>query len=241
MTVKQTQNASNKPWRRWPFAIFALLAGLAVFSCVSLEAARRFSYEEDKSVVLREVLDSLEQLRHEVSNHETEIRMYEEKFKNQEDILDSIRQQITDTLKTVKEALKNQTSAVEARLASQETSAKGLTSELKSHATDSVAVLNEYKQRIQEIEKVVDIQNRNIENLQSALRSLSEVLQIKDNLAEKETVSSVNGSHAVYRVKAGDSLEKIAKQNNTTIKKIKELNNLTKDQIIIGQKLLLPE
>ena len=45
----------------------------------------------------------------------------------------------------------------------------------------------------------------------------------------------------IYRVKAGDSLEKIAKQNQTTIKKLKEANQLANDQIIVGQKLKLPE
>ena len=43
-----------------------------------------------------------------------------------------------------------------------------------------------------------------------------------------------------YTVKAGDSLYAIANQNNTTVDKLKELNNLTSNNLSIGQKLILP-
>lgn len=43
-----------------------------------------------------------------------------------------------------------------------------------------------------------------------------------------------------YTVKAGDSLYAIASQNNTTVDKLKELNNLTSNNLSIGQKLILP-
>lgn len=43
----------------------------------------------------------------------------------------------------------------------------------------------------------------------------------------------------VYYVKAGDMLYKIAQEYNTTVNRIKELNNLTSDYLYIGQKLYL--
>lgn len=227
MAQEKTQCERFLLMRRWLNAIFALIC----FIPQPTEAARnRYSYEEDKSVVLREILDSIEQLRHEVSNHEVEIRMYEEKFKNQEDILDTLRQQTADALKTVKEALKNQTASVESKLTAQENATKGL-------SNDSLSLLSEYKNRIIELERAIEVQNRNLSNLQTAMRSLTEVLQGKENSPSNDSL----GNTRIYKVKAGDSLEKIAKQNNTTIKKIKEINNLTRDQIIVGQKLQLPE
>jgi len=214
---------------------FALLLALASLTTAEGAARNRYSYEEDKSVMLREILDSLEQLRHEVSNHEAEIRMYEEKFKNQEEILDSLRQQTADMLKSVKEALKNQASSIDSKIASQDTLAK----DLKNHASDSSTVLSEYKRRIIELEKAIEGQNRNLDNLQQAMRSLTEVLSTKDVVADNASGASPSGK--VYRVKAGDTLGEIAKANGTTVKRIKELNNLTRDQIIVGQKLQLPE
>ena len=89
------------------------------------------------------------------------------------------------------------------------------------------------------MEKMIEIQNSNIENLQGALSSLMNALQAKEIPSEKSIAET--GPVKIYQVKSGDSLEKIAKQNQTNIKKIKELNNLTGDQIIIGQKLKLPE
>ena len=43
-----------------------------------------------------------------------------------------------------------------------------------------------------------------------------------------------------YSVKAGDTLYSIAKKNNTSINKIKQLNNLLTDSLAIGQNLKLP-
>lgn len=225
----------------WLYIFSPLAFSLIFFHSACLSAARnRPSYEEDKSVMMREILDSLDNLRHEVNNHEAEIRMFEEKFKNQEEILDTLRNQMTSTLQAVKETLKSQSATLDARLATHENAAKGLSTDFKSYTNDYAQTLSDYKRRIVELEKMIDAQNHNIENLQAALNSLMDALQIKDTPQDK-TADSEPGSPKIYRVKSGDSLEKIARQNQTTIKKLKELNNLTSDQIIIGQKLKLPE
>jgi len=52
------------------------------------------------------------------------------------------------------------------------------------------------------------------------------------------TGSGVAGE--TYTVKSGDSLTKIAKMHNTTIKAIRAENNLTTDHIKVGQKLKIP-
>ena len=51
---------------------------------------------------------------------------------------------------------------------------------------------------------------------------------------------SSNGNGNTYTVKSGDVLEKIARNNNTTIKEIMRLNNLQTTMIKVGQKLKLP-
>ena len=47
-------------------------------------------------------------------------------------------------------------------------------------------------------------------------------------------------AYNTYTVKAGDTLYGIALANGTTVEKIKDINNLTKNNLSIGQKLLLP-
>jgi N-acetylmuramoyl-L-alanine amidase len=51
--------------------------------------------------------------------------------------------------------------------------------------------------------------------------------------------ASVDGDNR-YTVKAGDSLWKIAKNNGITVAMLKQANNLTKDTLRVGQKLVIP-
>lgn len=217
------------------FCAFALVIAASAHA-----AFGRYSKQEETSTTLREVLVALDDLKHEVRNHETEIRTFEEKYRNQEEIIDSLRKQMSDAFQAMRESLKNHATSLEAKFAGQDSAAKGLTASLQHHASDSAAALSDYKKRIAELEKTLDLQSRNIENLQAALRSLTEVMQVKD--APHDISKDVSkGTDKIYRVKPGDSLDKIARQNQTTVKKLKELNNLTRDQIIVGQKLNLPE
>jgi len=59
-----------------------------------------------------------------------------------------------------------------------------------------------------------------------------------------KTATPVESPHAtggaVYLVKAGDSLTRIAKTHGTTIKALKMANNLNSDRISIGEKLKIP-
>ncbi|CAM3066373.1 LysM peptidoglycan-binding domain-containing protein [Sporolactobacillus spathodeae] len=60
--------------------------------------------------------------------------------------------------------------------------------------------------------------------------------------AAKTSVSSTvssNSSGAIYKVKSGDSLWKIARTHRTTVQSIKSLNSLTSDRIYVGQQLKL--
>jgi LysM repeat protein len=218
----------------------SLLFCVILIFCDLGAARNRPSYEEDRGILIREILDSLDSLRSEVTNHETEIRIFEERFKNQEEILDSIRNQTNVAVQGVKESLKGHSGTLESRLARHDDNTKGLSEDFKLFSKEYGQVLAEYKSRLFELEKVFEAQNRNIESLQVAMNALIEAIQPKEMPKTNPSAQSQNAS-TIYRVKAGDSLEKIAKQNQTTIKKIKELNNLTSDQIIIGQKLIISE
>ena len=45
---------------------------------------------------------------------------------------------------------------------------------------------------------------------------------------------------STYTVKKGDNLYDIAKKNNTTVNELKKLNNLTSNNLSIGQVIKLP-
>jgi LysM repeat protein len=190
-------------------------------------------YQTDTNTAVREMRDSLDALRHEVNNHETEIRMAEERSNNQEATISSMRQQLLDSTQSNKELLKGNSTSIDGKIVNIETINKGIIGDigqLKTHANDTSTVLAEYKKKISDLEKTVSQLSQNIEHLQAALRSLTEAV------AGPSTVDSGK----TYRVKSGDSLEKIARAHNTTIKAIKELNKLSHDRIVIGQTLQIP-
>ena len=80
---------------------------------------------------------------------------------------------------------------------------------------------------------------KKLNNLTSNNLSLGQKLLIPTNNTETPTTPQVPQSNT-YTVKSGDSLYAIARNFNTTIDAIKTLNNLTSNNLSLGQKLLIP-
>lgn len=72
---------------------------------------------------------------------------------------------------------------------------------------------------------------KRINNLTNNFIAINQELKIPTKI-EEET--------QLYNVKPGDTLYKIAKENNTTVQDIKNINNLTSDILTIGTKLIIP-
>ena len=72
---------------------------------------------------------------------------------------------------------------------------------------------------------------KKLNNLSSNNLSIGQVLKIP---------TTTSDSKLTYTVKKGDSLYSIARTYNTTVDEIKRLNNLTSNNLSIGQTLLLP-
>lgn len=170
--------------------------------------------------------DTLYDFQHEIGNHEEELRIFEERINTQDNILDSLRQQVLDTNLANKELVKGNAASVETRMAGMESTMSGMISDLRQlqdHANDSAKALAQYKKKISELEKHID-------DIQSAMNSLLEVLKQDSSSIPKST----------YKVQSGDRLEKIARRHHTTVKKLKQVNGLKNDRIYIGQTLKIP-
>lgn len=179
---------------------------------------------------------SLQNLSYSVNNQDQEIATLKQKFHNQEAILDSMHTEVKELIKAAKESQKNSGEKVDSRLKSMEKNLDKLVSDLKQfkkHANDSSSSLGQLEKKLKEQEEISSLQAQQIKDLESALRTLANALQVK-------APASSASSSGEYRVKAGDSLEKIAKENGTTIEAIKRENNLTKSTIYPGQKLHIP-
>ena len=91
------------------------------------------------------------------------------------------------------------------------------------------SIANKYNTTIDELKR--------INNLTSNILSIGQVLKLPSDKAsdvenEENTIS--------YTVQKGDSLYSIARKYDTTIDRIKDLNNLTTNLLSIGQVLLIP-
>ncbi len=205
-------------------------------SMLSLHATPRNYYDQETATALREMRDTLGMLQHELANHEIEMRMLAERISNQEATISSLRQQLLDANQANKELVVNNIASYEDKISQLDAANKNLVADmrqLKTHANETSTVLAEFK-------KTSGRQTKNIDNLQTALRSLTEALQAADGAPGMPKDQIADSDSKIYAVKPGDNLEKIARDRNTTIKAIKELNNLANDRIKVGQKLRIP-
>lgn len=75
-----------------------------------------------------------------------------------------------------------------------------------------------------------------LNNLETDMLSIGQQLKVPvDNSVQDEPYG-----FTIYTVRIGDTLYSIAKKNNTTVNKIKELNNLESDTLVVGQQLKIP-
>lgn len=216
------------------FFLTLALMGAIVFGSLGA-VQRRSGYYEGDSVAINETRDTLDILKHRVENQETEIKAFEQKIENLDLVLESLRDQIEESSTSQKERLQGNANALEMKIASLESANKGIAADLKqlqSHANETSVALQSFKQKFADWEKRLQTQNQNIENLQSGLQTLVDAFQLKADIAPS--------SDKTYKIKNGDTLEKIAKTHGTTIQALKEANGMTSDKIVVGKTLKIP-
>lgn len=196
----------------------------------------------------RQLRASLSELNNSIRNHETEIRTFEETLKTYQSTLDDFREQINDAAQSQQNLIQAHTVQTESKLKNLDVPLQGVIADirqLKEQANGSVSILGQYKQKLLELEKILEDQNQHMVNLETAIQSIMELIQSKEN-AQKAANSSVNPSISqspsdkTYSVQSGDTLEKIARTHKVSVKALKEHNNLANDRIVIGQTLNIP-
>jgi len=186
-------------------------------------------------LTLHELQTNLDDLRHDLNCFQTEMQIVDGRIKNQEDFSQNIKQQHIEKLQNKTEYLQKQLSQLDNKLSSIDKNLVCLKDDLKSlvnHANDTTLALTQYKEKINDLETESIVQNKKTE----------EILNIKSNIKELvQSIKATSENYILYTVKIGDSLEKIAKKNQTSVENIKKFNSLENDLIIIGQELKLPK
>lgn len=215
-----------------------MIRKLAIFSCFLLAlpscSPLRSSPNDEKhqlELTLHEVQTNLDDLRHDINCFQTEMQILDGRIKYNENTLASLKQHDLERQQAKIDQLSQALQNFEKKWAFFEKTIQGDTKEigeLSSHANETTAALAQFKARITELEQEIFSQNRKFD----------EIAKLKGHI--ENLGKGFAGDFKVYRVKPGDSLEKIARAHKTAVDKIKKLNDLEQDLIVVGQELKIP-
>jgi LysM repeat protein len=200
---------------------------LSVAGCSPLKSSPN-DEKHQLELTLHEVQTNLDDLRHDINCFQTELQILDGRIKYYENTLSSLKQNDLEKQQTKVDQLSQLVQNLEKKWVSfekmQQADGKEL-QDLTSHANETTAALAQFKDRIGELEQEIFSQSHKFDDL-AKLKSRIEHLSSAD--------------FKVYKVKPGDSLEKIARVHRTAVDKIKKLNALDHDLIVVGQELKIP-
>jgi len=170
-------------------------------------------------VVLDDLRMEVADLKHHLNGYHVEQSIAEEKLKNQQVALTSLKKQLENQAHVYE-----QITALENEILKLKTSQEKTLADLKKlgeHSNALTAALSTYREKTQEcLDK---------------LQRLGELNKTLDSISKAMHSSASKAS--VYRVRPGDSLGKIAETHHTTVEALKSNNQLTTDTIFVGQEL----
>ncbi len=182
---------------------------------------------------LDELRIELDDFKHALKTVQVDLGLLDERLKKQDSSLSQVRGRAQGKDSNSLSLLTAQVNALEKKVSGLEKTLEKAANDLRTLSIASTQVLN----KIQEVEQ----------NLLSHEKRLDEVVKLKGTLTSISKAISQRpsgdtpSSMKTYRIKAGDSLEKIARANHTSVEIIRKLNNLTNDKIVVGQELRLPD
>ena len=211
----------------------AIYIYLTLTCCLACQLHAAVNRNQNQSQEVRDMRTSLDSLRYEFLDFDEQLRIYSEKFKNQESIVEGLAKQLEEEKRSIKDVVKSNHSQVELKLAKIEKLLKNLTEDirtLQTHVNQTAQAVTESQKRVDGLESYAHRQNEDLENMKTALMAVMEAFQVPTPISNAK----------VYQVKAGDTLGEIAMRHKTTAKVLKDLNQLKDDRIKIGQNLKLP-
>lgn len=205
-----------------------LLPAIFLTGCGSMSSSKGEKHQMELS--LHKVRTEVEDIKHELNTYEIEHHVIEGKLIDQEQTISSLRQQIAELKSGKLDSFVQELQNLEKKLQQVSKKQDKIVTDIRqlsTHANDTTTALSQYKDKIAQFEKAIQGQN-----LQ--LQEISKIKEGITKLAEEES------SNKTYRVKSGDSLEKIARDQNTSVEELKHLNQMTTDLIVIDQLINLP-
>jgi peptidoglycan DL-endopeptidase LytE len=184
-----------------------------VFLACSLEARPKSGTYANPDV--DELRLEIDDLKHALHTTQVDLSLLDEKHKKQDN-------QEAGGLSS----LSLQVSSLEKKVLSLETTLNKISSDLRTLNT----ALSQTTTQIHQVETQLSSQDERLNEVNKLKGTLTSIAKAVGNAP---TSSSTN----TYRVKRGDSLEKIAKDHHTSADALRKINHLSSDRIIVGQEL----
>jgi len=213
--------------------IIACMAALLPIACSPLKSSPN-DEKHQLELTLHKLQTNFDDVRHDLNCFQTEMQILDGRIKYYENALSNLKQQDLEKQQSKIDLLSQQIAAFEKKIAvlehTNDTGSQDL-QQLTSHANETSAALSQFKNRIAELEQEIQSQNRRFEQI-AKLKGHFEGLT--------KQLSSAASDKKIYKVRPGDTLEKIARFHQTTTERIKKANDLKDDLIVVGQELIIP-
>lgn len=209
---------------------FLLIASIFLSACAPLRTVPQ-DEKHQWELKVHELGARQEDLRHDINAFQTQLQILDSRIKYHENALSTLKQKDLEyqqkKLSEIASELKGLKDKWEKTHQGGEKSQE-LYQKLSFHANETTQALTQFRARLQELEEMLITQTRRFD----------EVAKIKKGV--EELAKNFKVSYKTYRVRPGDSLEKIATLHKTKVDHIKALNALEKDLIVVGQELKIP-
>lgn len=197
--------------------------------CTPLKSSPK-EEKHQMELTLHELQTGIDDLAHDYSCYQTELQILDSKINKQDENISKIKEQELPVQEDRIKEISQEIIFLRKQIADIKKTIQNSTEDihrLSCYANETSLAFSQYKSRMDELEKAVTLQNQ----------KFAEIVKLKSTI---QSLAHLLNSFSVYRVKKGDSLEKIAKDFETNIEEIKRINHLNNDLIVIGQELKIP-
>lgn len=176
----------------------------------------------------------LDALRYTLRSQQSDLRMIQERLGNYEEQMDLVREDLKRDLAEQDNQNARALRRLEMRFENNEERLADLT-------TDAATLRRDFSALVDHVKELHHL----VEALQTNLQQQTKKNQVLEKTLST-LVNSLGGSSALglenpeHKVQSGETLEKIARKYGTTIRLLKEQNQLESDRIRVGQTLKLP-
>ena len=216
-------------------SLFFICSFFLAYSCSPIKTSSQ-ERPHQMELTLHEVQTNLDDSRHDLNCFKTDMQILEGKLKHQDETIATLKNVGIEKNQVKIDSLTKQLKSLEQKIATCETSQGAIKTDMhkfSKHSNETYTAFRQYKERLNTLEKELSTQNRRFDEVAKLKTTLQE-------LAQSMKTISCSSYDIVYKVKSGDSLEKIAKVHKTTIESLKKHNQLEQDLIVIGQELKIP-